>query len=523
MHVFELILVMLSAALALTVAARWLQVPAAVLLVLGGMVLAFVPALPHLRLDPELALALFLPPLLQASALRTDWNLFKSNIVFIVSLAFGAVLFTAGAVAFAARELIPGLGWPAAIVLGAIVAPPDAVAATSVLKRFRLPKRIVAVLEGESLVNDASALVLYKLGISAALLGSIGTGEVVGSFALTALVGVLVGLAAGKAANWLMLRLKDRFLEIMVSFLAGFVSYLVAEWIEGSGVLAAVACGGLIGRAQLRLAARTRLQAVSAWELVEFILASMVFLLVGLQLREIVDRLTEYSLTELLLLGGATSAVLIVARIVWVFVTFYPASALVAVIRGEPFSPPLSYPTIISWAGMRGVVSLAAALALPTNFQGRDLIVFLAFCAIFSTLVIQGTTLKWLIGWFDLRDPDIGEVNEATIAAREIVAAAIAGQGIDTQGATTTDEVLRLFRERKAAATRAATGTDIDRTRLEAMLRRKLEGIQSARLQLKERRDQLDGETLATLTRELDLEEEQILLAIGDTGEAEAL
>lgn len=506
MHTLELVLLLVAASLALTLAANRLEVPSAVMLVLGGMVLAFLPGLPAVNLNPELALALFLPPLLQASALRTDWGAFRANIVFIVLLAFGAVLFTAAAVAATARLLIPDLGWPAAIALGAIVAPPDAIAAASVLKRFRLPKRVVAVLEGESLVNDASALVLYKVAVAAALAGAFRVDGLAASVALPAVIGVAAGLAAGAAANWLMLHLKDRFLEIVTSFLAAFFSYFVAEWTGGSGVLAAVACGGLIGRAQIKLAARTRLETNSAWELVEFVLASLVFLLVGLQLRGILSRLTDHAPGQLALLGAAVAATLIVSRFVWVFLTFYPASALTAAIRGEGFSPPLSYPTIISWAGMRGVVSLAAALALPAGFPGRDLIVFLGFCAIFSTLVLQGTTLKLLIGWFDLHDPEIEAVTPATAAAREMVAAAIAG--VMPGDTLASRQPLRDF---LAAQARAAT--DADRARLASHLDARLRALHVAREELKERRSDIDGETLATLTEALDLEERQLRLA----------
>lgn len=512
MHIFEMLLLLIAVAMGLTVLARRIEIPSAVMLVLGGMVLAFVPSLPHINLQPELALALFLPPLLQASALRTDWGLFRSNIVFIVLLAFGAVLFTAGIVAVTARAMIPGMGWPAAIALGAIVAPPDAVAATSVLKRFRLPKRIVAVLEGESLINDASALVLYKLAISAALIGTVGVGQVLSSFSVTALIGVVVGLAAGFVANWLMQRLKDHFLEILTSFLAGFMSYLAAEWVDGSGVLAAVACGGLIGRAQLKLAARTRLQSHSAWELVEFILASLVFLLVGLQLREIMTRLVDYDHGHLIVLGLVMSLALIVSRFVWVFITFYPAAAIASVMQGGKFSPPLSYPTIISWAGMRGVVSLAAALALPTGFPQRDLIVFLAFCAIFSTLVVQGTTLKLLIRWFDPSDPDIGVVNPATVRARETVAAAVAG--VVPESGRTTRELVAEFQARRDAALRGRAV--VGGNQLDTLLRQKLATIEAARGELHGLRDDIDAETLATLTQQLDLEEEQIRLAIDE-------
>ena len=513
MVTLEAILILLAAALGLTLIARTMELPSAVLLIVGGMVLAFTPASFHVTLAPELALALFLPPLLQASALRTDWTMFRLNIVFIILLAFGAVLFTAGAVALMARHLIPGLSWPAAVALGAIVAPPDAVAATSVLKRFKLPKRIVAVLEGESLINDASALVLYRFAVGATAASVTDFSSMAGTFALVALVGTAVGIATGLGANWLMSRLKDKHLEIVVSFLAAFAAYIVAERIEGSGVLAAVACGGLIGRAQVKLAATTRLEGASAWQLVEFVLSSLVFLLVGLQLNGILERLGEYSGWHLAALGIGLSATLIVSRFVWVFATFYPATALTAVLRGGRFTPALSYPTIIAWTGMRGVVSLAAALALPTSFEARDLIVFLAFCSILSTLVLQGTTLKLLISWFDLRDPDIEVAGPALLEARAVVAAAIAGVGTSATG--TMHDVLAQIRLSENDAKRI--GHIFDPERLRAIMEERIATIDAARDALRRRRDGLDGETLTTLIRELDLEEEQARLALGDS------
>ena len=520
MQTLEIALLLIAASLALTLAANRLKVPPAVMLVLGGMVLAFMPGLPTIVLEPEVALALFLPPLLQASALRTDWGAFRANIVFIILLAFGAVLFTAACVAVAARELIPGLSWPAAVTLGAIVAPPDAVAATSVLKRFRLPKRIVSVLEGESLINDASALILYRVGVAATAAGAFQLEGLAGSVALPAVVGVGAGVVVGAAANWLMLHLKDRFLEIVTSFLAAFFSYFAAEWIHGSGVLAAVACGGMIGRAQIKLAAQTRLETTSSWELVEFVLASLVFLLVGLQLRGILDRLTDFTPGALLVLAVAISLVLIVSRFVWVFFTFYPASAVLAVVRGGSFTPPLSHPTIISWAGMRGVVSLAVALALPTAFPERDIIVFLAFCAIFSTLVIQGTTLKFLIAWFDLRDPAIAAVDPSTVAAREMVAAAIAGVGPAAVPAPmpAAGPVDAFHQQRRDAQDESTPPAG---PQLIQQVDARLQAIERAREELQARRDELDGETLQTLTQELDLEERQIRLVLDDQAAAE--
>ncbi len=518
MLIFETLLLLLGISVVLALVARRLNIPSAVMLVLGGMALALVPGLPPLELKPELALALFLPPLLQASALRTDWGAFRANVVFIMLLAIGAVLFTAGVVAVTVRHLVPDVPWAAAIALGAIIAPPDAVSATSVLKAFRLPRRIVAVLEGESLINDASALVLYRFAVAATMAGTISFADASLSFLWTAVGGLAIGLLVGWLTNWAMLRLHDRLLEIVVSFLSAFASYFAAEAIHVSGVLAAVACGGLVGRRQLQLAARTRLEANTAWEFVEFVLTSFVFLLVGLQLRGIVERLGQYDPGQLFVLGTAVSAALIVARFVWVFGTFYPVAALWSGLRGQGFKPPLSYPTIISWAGMRGVVSLAAALALPDCFPARDIIVFLAFVAILATLVLQGTTLAPLIRRLDPHDPEIEEAKPVVIAARKEVAAAALGalseKLKDPKHADVAEMLVHDFQTRVEHAERLGDGGEDAAERMAATLKLRLEALGAARQKLLEKRNELDGETLATLVQELDLEEEQVRVAL---------
>src|SRR3712207_4968190 len=295
MHTFEVLLGLLAACVALALVARRLRVPLAVVLVLGGMALALVPGLPTVELDPQLVLALFLPPLLQASAYRTDWPAFRSNLRPILLLAVGAVLFTAFVVAATAKLLLPDLPWAAAVALGAIVAPPDAVAATSVLKDFRIPKRIVTVLEGESLLNDASSLVLYRFAVAATMAGAISFGEASLSFVLSAVGGTAVGWAVGRAAMWIFTQLEDTLLDILVTFLAGFAAYIAAEHLHVSGVLAAVACGLVLGQQQhAAFTAQTRLESGAVWSFVEFVLTALVFILIGLQLRDIIARLEDY-------------------------------------------------------------------------------------------------------------------------------------------------------------------------------------------------------------------------------------
>lgn len=291
--------------------------------------MAFIPGLPTLVLDPELVLALFLPPLLQLSAYRTDWPSFRSQLRPILLLAIGAVFFTAGLVAVTTKLFLPSLPWWAAVTLGAIVAPPDAVAATSILSRFKLPKRIVTVLEGESLINDASSLVLYKFAVAAVGVGAVSYGE--GALQLTgvALGGLLVGWLIGQAAKWVFLHLENTLLDLMITILAGFAAYLAAETIHASGVLAAVTCGLVLGREQhAEFTARTRIELVAVWSFLEFALTSLIFILIGLQLRGIAARLSEGDYRQLAILAAATSATLIVSRFIWVFTSAWLPRAL---------------------------------------------------------------------------------------------------------------------------------------------------------------------------------------------------
>src|SRR5919107_5571148 len=371
MAIFEILLGLMGACVALALVARRINVPPAVVLVLGGMILALIPGLPAVNLDPQLALVLFLPPLLQASAYRTDWPAFQFNLRPILLLALGAVLFTALVVAATAKLLVPDLPWAAAVALGAIVAPPDAVAATSVLKDFRIPKRLVIVLEGESLLNDASALVLYRFAVAATMAGGISFGEASLSFVLTSVGGAAVGYGVGRTAMWIFAHLEDTLLDILVTFLAGFAAYILAEQLHASGVLAAVACGLLLGQQQhAAFTAQTRLESGAVWSFVEFVLTALVFILIGLQLRDIVARLEQHDPWHLAGLGLAISTALILSRFVWLFPATWLPRVLSPSLRERDPMPPWSHVTVLSWAGMRGVVSLAAALALPAEFPG---------------------------------------------------------------------------------------------------------------------------------------------------------
>ncbi|WP_419827223.1 Na+/H+ antiporter [Sphingomonas sp.] len=523
MHTFELLLILIAASVALAYAAERLRIPLAVALVLGGIALAFVPGIGTVELDPELALVLFLPPLLQASAYRTDWPAFRFNLRPILLLALGAVFFTAAAVAIVARLLVPSLPWWAAITLGAIVAPPDAVAAAAVLKQVRLPKRIVTVLEGESLINDASSLVLYRCAVAATLAGTFSFGQGVLQFFGASLGGAFAGWLVGRVAMWIFALLEDTLLDITVSLLAGFLAYILAEQVHASGVLAAVACGLVLGRKQhAEFTGESRLGLATVWSFIEFLLTALVFMLIGLQLRGIVGRLEGDDPARLALIALAVSATLIVSRFAWTFPAVWLPRALSPSLRERDPMPPWTYPTVLSWAGMRGVVSLATALALPLRFPGRDLIVFLAFCAILATLVVQGTTLGWLIRRLGLEEDEAALPESDTAQARAELATAsldAVQEHLDDDASEHGDAAAELVEEYKVRAERASIeGQDVETKtgQLVAQQRLRLVAIEAARERLVEQTDQIEADAHRALGAELDLEEQQVRRALGE-------
>ena len=523
MNQFELLLVLLSVCVVLAAVAQRLRLPVAVMLVLGGMGVAFIPGLPRLEIDPALVMALFLPPLLQLSAYHTDWPAFRTHLRAILLLAIGAVFFTAALVAVATKLLVPELPWWAAITLGAIVAPPDAVAASSILKQFKLPARIVTVLEGESLINDASSLVLYKFAVAAVGIGTVSYSAGLFQFFVVALGGTAIGWIVGRAAMRVFSLIDDTLLDITVNLLAGFAAYLGAEALHVSGVLAAVACGFVLGRQQhAEFSARTRLELVTVWGFIEFILTSLVFVLIGLQLRGISERLVHYDTRQLVLLAVVVSTILIAGRFAWVFPATWLPRALSPALRERDPLPPWSHATVISWTGMRGVVSLAAALALPDDFPGRDLILFLAFCAIFVTLVVQGTSLGWVIRRLGLADYEPLPEPETGHARAEMAMAALGAvrQHLDTEagsGGEQAEAAAELVQEYEVRAERASIeGQDVETkaAELEAQQRLRIVAIEAARQALDEQADELDVETYRSLGQELDLEEQQVRRAL---------
>lgn len=404
MELLQTILFLLLCSVALGWVARHFSFPYPIALVVGGAALGFVPHLPQFPFDPESILILFLPPILYQAALLTSWRDFRANIRPIGMLAIGLVLATTLTVGAALKWLIPDLPWAAAFVLGAIVSPPDAVAATAILSRLHVPRRVVTVLEGESLVNDASGLVLYKFALAAVLTGTFSFAQASLQFVGVSIGGIAVGVTLGLFFVFVHRHLHDAFIEVLTSLSVPYFAYIFAESVHVSGVLAVVAAGLVRGRWSPEIvSAEMRILARSVWNILVFLLNSLIFILIGIQLSAILSRLSGYSGRDLFLYGMLVSMVAIAVRFLWIYPATYLPRLLNARFRERNPAPPEAELFIMSWCGMRGIVSLAAALALPRElisgdpFPQRDLIIFLTFVVIAVTLVLQGLTVAPLI------------------------------------------------------------------------------------------------------------------------------
>ena len=413
-----LVLFALLAAVAfLLLAAERTSVPYPILLVVGGLGLGFVPGIPEIQLPPDLVLVAVLPPLLYGAAFFTSLRDLRENAGAITLLAVGLVLTTMVIVAAVAHMLIPGLSWAGAFVLGAIVSPTDPTAATAIAERLGLPRRLVALIEGESLVNDGTALVAYKFAVAAVLSGSFSMTDAAGRFALNVVAGIAIGLAVGFVVRQVRKRIGDPALAITVSLLSGYFAYLPAQAAGVSGVLAAVTIGIYMGWYTPELTTwQTRLQGIAVWEILFFVLNALLFALVGLQLPVIVDALSGRSASTLLRYVAAVALGVLVARFVWVIPGTYVTAWSRR--RKRPIQNPGRASILLSWSGMRGAVSLAAALALPLTtdagepFPNRELIIFLTFGVILGSLVIQGLTLPGVMKVLGLEDEGRAEKEE---------------------------------------------------------------------------------------------------------------
>jgi CPA1 family monovalent cation:H+ antiporter len=404
----------------LAMLARKLHIPYPILFVIGGSLLGWISELPKVTLNPDLVFLFFLPPLLFPAALFTSWRDFRANLRPISLLAIGLVLFTTVAVAGIAYYFMH-LPLAAGFVLGAIISPPDAIADTAIAERLKIPRRIVTILEGESLVNDATALVAYRFAVAAVVTGSFSLAHASRQFFIVGIGGILIGLVVGWLAQQFHKRVDDAPIEITVSLLTPFVAYLSAEHLGVSGVLAVVTAGLYLGRRMPELLTfKTRLQGGPVWEMVEFILNGFVFILIGLQLPEVLHALSGHDIPihQLVWYALLISFAVILIRILWVFPAAYLPRLLFKSIRNRDPYPSWRHVTILAWTGMRGVVSLAAALAIPITIQSgnpfpdRDLILFLTFIVILATLIVQGLSLPVLIRWLGVEDDGSMEKEE---------------------------------------------------------------------------------------------------------------
>jgi monovalent cation/hydrogen antiporter len=498
---------------ALLALAPTLRMPLPILLVLGGVVMGFIPGLPQVSLPPDVILVAVLPPLLYSGAFFTSLRELRKNKRPISFLAFGLVGTTMAVVAVVVHEWL-GLSWAVAFTLGAIVSPTDALAATEIMSRVGAPRRVVSLVEGESLVNDGTALVLYKAALGAAVGGTFSLLDTSGRIVLNVIGGIAVGLAVGWVVRQVRRRLDNPPVEVALAVLSGYFAYLPATAIGVSGVLAAVTIGVYMGWYTPELTnERTRLAGDAFWDIFVFLVNALVFILVGLQLRRIVDALSGLSTPRLAGYALLVCGAVVVTRIVWVPIFAYLPRYLSRRIRESDPYPPWQYPAIISWAGMRGAVSLVAALALPTNFPDRQLIVFLTFAVIVATLVVQGLTLPSLIGVLAVHDD--GAVNREDAKARiKAAEAALARlEELVADGAVREDTAERL---RGAFSFRAnrfrARFDDEDDGAIEErslayqrVMRELISAEQSALVSLRNQRV-IDDNVMQRVQRDLDLE-----------------
>src|ERR1700756_3044861 len=414
--------------------ARKLQTPYPIVLVLGGLLLSFVPGVPKITLNPDVIFFVVLPPLLYSAAWLTSWREFSYNLVSILLLAFGLVTFTVLGVTEAGRWFLPGFDWRVGLVLGAVVAPTDAIAATSIAKRIGLPKRVVDILEGESLLNDASALLALEFGLALLVSGERPT-FTFGLLRLSYLIvaGVLIGLAVGEIVHLVEHRIDDGPIEIALSILTPYVAYLTADTVHASGVLAVVACGLYLSRKSSHFfSPGVRLQVWAVWESLTFILNGLAFVLIGLQLPYVLGAIRDHNLRTLVMYGGLFSAFLILLRLTWMYPGAYVANLIRRrILHQNERLPGARQIFVLGWTGMRGVISLAAAIALPqtfadgTPFVQRNMIIFLPFSVILVTLVLQGLTLPPLIRALRLAGVESGSGAEEKEARRAILQAAV--------------------------------------------------------------------------------------------------
>lgn len=518
-----IVILLLAIITALAEVADRVKVPYPILLVLVGIAVSIVPGLPVITLDPDTIFLIFLPPVLYSAAWQTSWPDFKASSRAISLLAIGCVLFTTTLVAVVAHYFIPGFGWPESFVLGAIISPPDAVAASAATKGLGIPRRVTTILEGESLVNDATGLIAYRYGIGAAASGTFIFWLAGINFIYVAVLGIVIGLMLGQLFKWIHLITPDNpVTDTTLTFIAPYTAYLLAEQIHVSGVLSVVACGLFLSWNSSKIFKhQSRLSAWSVWETVIFILNGLIFILIGLQLPVVLKHIKDHSFASLLFYGAIVSAATIILRLIWVYPGAYMPRWFSKKIRTREPKPAIGSVTIVAWSGMRGVVSLAAALALPLTvnsqpFPHRDLIIFLTFSVIFATLVIQGISLPYLVRWLGIK-PSEEELREEDEARIKIVTRVI--EHIEENYSIgLSDEVLNQIKTKyEIRIQRMKKGQKVGRISEEQVnnflnVQQEIIKVERAMLNELHREGKVSEEALRKIEYELDLEETRLIL-----------
>jgi monovalent cation/hydrogen antiporter len=517
------IILLLAVVTALAEVTDRIKIPYPVLLVLAGIGIGLIPNLPMIELNPDVVFLIFLPPALYSAAWTTSWTDFKTARRPITLLAVGCVLFTTTAVALIAHYFIPGFGWAESFVLGAIISPPDAVAATAATAGLGVPKRLITILEGESLVNDATGLIAMRYAIAATATGTFIFWLASINFFYVAGVGIVIGLLIGQLFFWIhKITPNNPTTDTTLTFITPYVAYLLAEQIQVSGVLAVVACGLFLSQRSSEIFLhQSRIQAYATWNTVTFILNGVIFILIGLQMRSVLSHIQEHSFATLLWYGFLVSAVTIVARIVWVFPGAYlPRWFSKGVRQREPEINPRNV-VILAWSGMRGVVSLAAALALPLTideslpFPNRDLIIFLTFAVIFSTLVLQGMTLPILVRKLGIKADAGGQEEENH--ARYAIATSVIEHIEENYALGLSDSVLNQIKSKyeiRIQRLRKDANNNLTEEQIEEFHRIQRELIKQERtyLDAMHKNRKIGDEALRRIEHELDLEEARLEL-----------
>ena len=525
MHETELLILGLCVAIpTLSVIARLLRIPYPIVLVLGAIPIGYVPGVPEVELEPQLVLVIFLPPLLYVAAFFADLRALRADARALSMTSIGLVLVTTCVVAIVGHELID-LPWAVAFALGAIVSPTDPVAATAITRQLGVPRRMVNLIEGESLVNDASALIAYRVAVAAAVGGSFSLIDATLDFVVAVLGGIAIGLLVGAAIAQVRRRLDDVPVEITISIFSGFAAYLPAEELGFSGVLAAVTAGLYLGwRAPHIASAQMRIQGFAVWELIVFLLNAVLFVLIGLQLPSILDEVSGIATGTLAGYAVAIVVAVVGTRFAWLFTAPYVIRALDRRPSQAERRMGAAPRVIVGWAGMRGAVSLAAALSLPFEtgtgapFAERDLVIFLAYCVVLFTVVVQGLTLPALIrrlGVVDDGAEEEAEEHAARIAAAEAALAALDGLAAEDWARDASVERLRglyAYRRRRFATMRGELEDDdiIDRSLdYQRLLHAVIEAQRAAIVRLRNERV-ISSDVMRRVERDLDLEESRL-------------